>query len=386
MSLNFNHLMDTTAPICRLPTDILLTLVHILVDQQQHQPRQQGLLPLLHTCRVMRDVVEPFIYQDIKVDWKRRSGMLLLRTLVDRPDLAQSVTAFDGYLITDMEDNDDGAMWSPRQHGDKRSYAEVVQFKILLTQAINGMKNLRSLRLRESEHYLEPLSLGGPIQYPGHFHHAHLTSLNIGGRWCHLGWVSTKHLPAQTTAATRILSIIRNQPLLEYLRLPMEFCELVKEPFLPTDIPQLRSLCASADDAGLIVPGRPVTRLQLLHPPTYSFRDTWKDLGRSTKPLRDLTIQFFHPALSLSDQLPGMITHLPQLETLTILGVIIDYYHAIVNDIPLFANLHTLNLHIDYMQGMSLWEDLQSKFDHIRVSVLYAVDCCEECRIMIPTV
>ncbi|KAG9026517.1 hypothetical protein FRB95_008743 [Tulasnella sp. JGI-2019a] len=236
---------------------------------------------------------------------------------------------FKGYLAHGRDRREGDAhrlSWLPGQRRSKKEEGtdtESTRFEALLIQALDGMQNLRRLHLCEAGFYGRSLSLLGPVQSIGHFRRAHLTSLSFDGRFCGCGITLPVQLEAHTILASQIYSIIQNQPLLQHLQLPSWFGELVKEPILPKDVPQLISLCASASDARLIIFGRPVATLKLLDPPVDPFLDAWDHLSCSTVPIRDLT---FRLPSSRSVPVPvqhlqAIVTHLPRLEPLTVMGV-----------------------------------------------------------------
>ncbi|KAG8980758.1 hypothetical protein FRB94_009792 [Tulasnella sp. JGI-2019a] len=349
--------------LCQLPTEVLLVIVASLAGLQSHDPQaavdRPGLLPLLQTCRVMRDVVEAFLYKDIMITWNWGFRIqLLLRTLGDRPDLARRTTTFEGLLApTNYNDLTDSKY---RWVGDRRRK----KFEVLVVRALGNLSNLRELNLRDI--YFGPATppWSAPIKLLGYFHRTPLTSLGVSGPrvWCEAGVTSPGHLRVQTECAAEVFSLIRNQPLLQRLRLPVGFGELLEEKFSPTDIPQLTSLSAAASDARLIVPGRPVTSLDLLTVPSRRFADIWREISRSTAPLVQITLHITSDS-PLALNMQAMAEHLQDLERLSLIGVGNIHYEAIAATLNSLAHLRSFNLYLAYPEDgqpvhVDIWSNL----------------------------
>ncbi|KAG9032625.1 hypothetical protein FS837_002669 [Tulasnella sp. UAMH 9824] len=119
--------------------------------------------------------------------------------------------------------------------------------------------------------------------------------------------------------------VLRAQPTLEHLEIGgtndvQGLADLQK-----TDLPKLKSLTATLEDASLIVPGSPVEHLDL----TFGYvNDSWNDerfksLAESTRPITKLSIRLYYPwkAERTRRTLQLISRHLQEIEHLTLIVV-----------------------------------------------------------------
>ncbi|KAG8851742.1 hypothetical protein FRB96_009107 [Tulasnella sp. 330] len=320
------------ALLCSLPIEVLLMIVASLagLHSRDHDPRaaveRPGLLALLRTCREMRHVVEPFLYKDIVITWNWGWRLQrLLRTLGDRRDLAKRTTTFHGLLCpsnyNDLKDSK--YKWA----GDQRRK----KLEAMLVRALDNMTNLHSFQLRDL--YFGPATppWSAPLSLISQLRRAPLTSLSVDAPrvWCETGVTTPGHLRLQTICTAELFSLIRRQPGLEYLRLPAGFGEMVEGQLLATDVPKLTSLTAGVADARLVVPGRPITSLNLLDLPSRHFSDAWNDMSRSTAPLTEVTLTSSSGSARLASNMEAIGVHIDDIKSLTILGIREEHYEAV---------------------------------------------------------
>ncbi|KAG9033107.1 hypothetical protein FRB95_000525 [Tulasnella sp. JGI-2019a] len=295
----------------------------------------------------MKPVAEFHLYQHIIIIWFRRDRIaLLLVTLRDRPDLARLVLSFEGYLVPREISNQSrqgsgwftpSALW--RQNGRTISGRVVQDFGGLLAKALGNMTNLRSL-------YIYDMWIDMPSRTTQLLRNAaprlSLTYLQIGPPFNDTG--GTPASPA-APIASEILLFLRQQPLLERLTLPGRHESLAGQRLLPSDIPSLRSLDGVASDVMKIVPGRPVTSLNVCETINEPTTELWAKLDASTKPITRVTLHV-NRGDQLDGNLKGMVKHLTHLRSLTLIGVREDVDHEVIlTNVRLFGNLRNLTIY-----------------------------------------
>ncbi|KAG9010056.1 hypothetical protein FRB94_011033 [Tulasnella sp. JGI-2019a] len=159
--------------------------------------------------------------------------------------------------------------------------------------------------------------------------------------------------------ASDLFFFIQNHTLLEHLQLPHGYGNL---PFLPTDIPYLKSLVATTEDARKIVWGRRITSLELQDMPCHSFEEVWSDLRGSTNALRRVSLVASSEPSLLASNLNAMARHLDQLATLSLTGLSHTSYNDVSGCVPSFARLRYLVVHVSYpdiVPEMDAWDNLK---------------------------
>ncbi|KAG8913637.1 hypothetical protein FRC01_004448 [Tulasnella sp. 417] len=127
-----------------------------------------------------------------------------------------------------------------------------------------------------------------------------------------------------TSKSARAVPQLRAQPELEHLEL--SFVPARLRDLRETDIPKLKSLKATLEDAAAIVPGRPVEEFHHISTPGELDLDEYfvRKLSLSSGPITTLVTRLHQP--SDHDSVRGLLQvfacHLPELRhlTLTVLG------------------------------------------------------------------
>ncbi|KAG8994008.1 hypothetical protein FRB94_010206 [Tulasnella sp. JGI-2019a] len=323
-------------PFCRLPTELLLAIagnLHI-GDLQQ----------LLRVCRATKPVAESRMYQHIVIRWFRRDKIVpLLETLHDRQDLARQVISFEGYLFLDPRVLVRARRESRRSIRFMRWLrgAETVEeqifsrFSSVLAGALDNMTNLRNLFVYDLWY---GISLNAHLMRNA-APRMSLTYLQIGPPFDGLNG------PPVASAGRELLFLLREQPLLERLTLPGTHQSLAGQQLLPSDIPSLRCLDGVASDIIKIIPGRPVTSLNVCETADEPATELWGKLNASTQPITRITLHIVRNDL-LDLNLKGMVKNLPLLRNLTLIGVRGDKdYEVILANVRLFGSLRSLTVY-----------------------------------------
>ncbi|KAG9033108.1 hypothetical protein FRB95_000526 [Tulasnella sp. JGI-2019a] len=94
-----------------------------------------------------------------------------------------------------------------------------------------------------------------------------------------------------------------------------------------------------------IVPGRPVTSLNVCEAVDEPTTELWGNLNVSTKPITRITLHI-NRSDRLSRNLKGMVKHLQHLRSLTLIGVREDVDHEVIlTNVCLFGNLRNLTIY-----------------------------------------
>ncbi|KAG9033112.1 hypothetical protein FRB95_000530 [Tulasnella sp. JGI-2019a] len=184
------------------------------------------------------------------------------------------------------------------------------------------------------------------------------------------------YLPGQgeeVSVAHEILLFLQQQPLLRHLTLSPHRQTLAGQRLLSSDIPSLRSLCGVASDIAEIVPGRPVTALNVYETVHEPATELWAKLHMSTAPISEMTLHIFHKD-QLERNLKGMAEHLTQLQSLTLIGIREDEDYAVTSaNVRLFTSLRDLTVGLIYPYGLppfNIWGDLHTSCPKLeRVSI-----------------
>ncbi|KAG8998362.1 hypothetical protein FRB94_006935 [Tulasnella sp. JGI-2019a] len=352
-------------PLCQLPTELLQVIIGNL--------EAGDLQRLLQVCRTVKPVAELCLYQHIVIPASNRCRIAqLLNTLRDRDDLAILVLSFEGYLIPSFR------FPNRPQEGSRTTLSmEALQvenfalmqmisdFQRLLAEVPNRMKNLRKVSMYDLEPRMSALNaklLGFAASQ------LRLTHLEI--RHPHDGLHSEFH-PA---VSREILLFLRQQPLLQHLSLPKHHQSLNRQQLLPSDILSLKSLDGVASDIMKIVPGRPVTSIDVCETVNEPTTELWAGLHTSIQPITRLTL-----CINRSDQLDGnlksMVEHLTQLESLTLIGVRGDEDYRVTSaNVRLFSSLRGLTVDLIYRSGfpkLDVWDGLHASCPNLeRVSII----------------
>ncbi|KAG8984747.1 hypothetical protein FRB94_004508 [Tulasnella sp. JGI-2019a] len=174
--------------------------------------------------------------------------------------------------------------------------------------------------------------------------------------------------------AYEILFFLRQQPELQHLTLSRNHQRLAGQKLLESDIPSLRSICGVASDIAEIVPGRPVTTLNVWETDNELTTELWAKLHTSIAPICTTTLHIFHKD-QLERNLDGMAEHLTQLWSLTLVGVRKDIDYATTSaNVRLFSKLRDLTIIFTYpseLPEFDIWDDLHASCPNLeQVSII----------------
>ncbi|KAG8945887.1 hypothetical protein FRC04_012247 [Tulasnella sp. 424] len=241
-----HHILETTrgnykreSQFAQLPPEVLLLII-------DHLDRAEK-VSLLVTCSYLRRLSEPLLYRNLDPDgnWKSRQRIQLFRTLGERHDLLPHIRSFRGHLIpTSIARPSQPTQEIDLWHWDSRATALLQDewFAIsapLFLQAIN----IRYLDFTDNIDWQE------------------------GGRWERFSRVvsgmklQSLALSSTSQAPLDFTPILRGQPELARLELtcPTAHFDGLQE----ADAPKLKVFKGTWRQAEMIVPGRPVGRLDL---------------------------------------------------------------------------------------------------------------------------
>lgn len=264
--------------ICKLPIEILLTIVEHLI--------QPEILSLLQTCRRMRDCLEPCLYRNITLGWKNKDAIdQLIRTLKSRPNLGYHCTSFGAFLCRLVP--------LPKTQPIVGSWATWTKIpvpwkqkpELALSTFFKTLPNLRSVWFHPY-HVNTAWPVPDGLLQMSFVPNVSLTTFEvgstIGSTWSHLRYEKAFH--------ESIRHVLDHQPLIEKLTLPFLLVPILSSELASTSLRKLETLTCMADEARLLVPGRPVTDLKLHNTPVYAIEETWKAISLSTGPITRMGI------------------------------------------------------------------------------------------------
>lgn len=297
-----------------LPVEVILFIVEYLDERSK--------VRVVQTNHYFRNLVEPILYRHIFLhpDQARRNPFrshLLHDTLLARRDLLLYVLTYHGPLVPNIAAlrTVDGMAWlmkrRPRWYTSqttqptyRRDLSYHDRFEIAKT-IFSGTINIREL------HFTDWASLS----FAKLWESFDTTKANMNIEKLVLnGGASSPHL----------ISILRAQPRLKHLDLSDAGLQL--QELQNTDIPELSALKATISDAAVIIPGRPVKKVELMwayvahqyHPQNPAGEALFRRLALSACDITDFTVWFHR---SWSDEVVGGILrligrHLPRVERL----------------------------------------------------------------------
>ncbi|KAG8961477.1 hypothetical protein FRC05_005933 [Tulasnella sp. 425] len=290
-----------------LPVEVILAIVEYLDERSK--------VRVLQTNHYFRNLVEPILYRHIFLDpdQPRRNSLrshLLHDTLLARRDLLPYVLTYHGPLVSSaatLKRVDRKPRWYKSQTTQptyRRDLRYDDRFEIAKT-IFSGTVNIREL------HFTDWASLS----FAKLWESFDTTKANMNIEKLVLnGGASSPHL----------ISILRAQPRLKHLDLSNSWPQL--QELQNTDIPELSALKATISDAALIIPGRPVKKVELTwgyvahqyHPQNPAGEALFRRLALSACDITDFTVWFHR---SWSDEVVGGILrligrHLPRVERL----------------------------------------------------------------------
>ncbi|KAG8869094.1 hypothetical protein FRB98_002862, partial [Tulasnella sp. 332] len=296
----------------RLPVELNLEILNYLDTKE--------VLSVLRTCRAMRTIAEVCLYTHITIGMhqgRRLSGVV--RTLSTRPDLAQRVVTWNGYLFP--------LLYEP---GPFRKSSSKLLSKLNSPMPLSHMVNLNSLTI----HSFNPLWSVSYRRVRPTLDAICLTTLIITGpsfRW-----------PNPNPGDERELAmILKSQPLLQHLELRSGKWDM-GEWLSPVDLSHLHSLAAREEDARRLIPGRPITSLTLFDIDKVLDESSWQELAASSTSTYDLTFCVTRKDL-ITPFLQSAAKHL-ELESLRVTFLPIEHVAKVYENFPVFSRLRSLTV------------------------------------------
>ncbi|KAG9026515.1 hypothetical protein FRB95_008741 [Tulasnella sp. JGI-2019a] len=340
----------TTSNALPLPVELLLMTIKHLNSRE--------MLSALRTCRGMRSIVETCLYAHISIPFYHPRRMSkLLRTLHDRPDLAQNVITFNGSFYPALLKSRGPRVITPTsliQHWYQQWSVERHERAFSTTSAtsINNMMNVKSLTLHDF-HWL-----GTPSQnlicdaICSTVSLASVTTLILQG---YDFFQHKRHAGSEC----QLSLILRHQPLLERLELRSGNWDL-EQWILPTDVPHLTYLKSGLKEAKVLVPGRPITFLAFRKMSAMPDVDVWQALTASTEPIRTLKVDI--PEVNFFSSFLNIISvHLQDVQNLVLTGPGYDSLPMIIENFPPFRSLRTLHI--------KLWDHVDNRIENISATL-----------------
>lgn len=296
-----------------LPTELVIKTARYLDDKAKYD--------LIRVCRHLHAIVQPLLYENIDtrsflppVQLKRNTH--IFHTLATRPDLAEAVISFsaDIYKGTAFYQSPRGIsrlwnLWTQTSLLSKIERSEAELLKDLVTM-FNSAKNIRSLNLRFiGIDISKTVALYSPMSRA-------IEAMDLRSLTIHPNFWPNDIIPA-----------LRSHPNLKHLAFVGTFPDV--SAILPTDLPHLASLTCSLDQARHLVPGRPVTILNMTssRDPPLGLRDeAFQRLGLSTGPLKEITLWRRWPVEddAFERDVSHVLSYISSLEALCLLSEV-DY-------------------------------------------------------------
>lgn len=278
------------------PVQLPLELVLIISESLSLRDRAR----LLQTCRSFRSVLEGGQYRHLRLatSWRLGGEDPLHRTLSERPDLIPYIISYRGPLVPRVPAKR-FTVNAGKTLGDLPESDPFRRAVFIFTQAVN----LRVLEFTDDCTRWRFL-LGWKLLNPA------ITKLTL----------TQLSLPP-TLNSEDIISLLHSQPALE--RLTLEAALEGFNDLQETDIPNLRSLTATLQDAATIVPGRPVEEFfRVWQPEEPGFDEGLvRKLSLSSVPITKLEASLGGRrarSASIRSTIQVISRHLPEIQDLTL--------------------------------------------------------------------
>ncbi|KAG8893647.1 hypothetical protein FRC01_013460, partial [Tulasnella sp. 417] len=221
------------SPFHQWPSDVIVRLAsHLDITEK---------VRLLATCRHLRELLEPILYQHLTPDtyWKARRRVRLYRTLQERPDLLPYIHSFQGLIIpTSLS-----GPYEPREQVEsreseiqKRIEDDWIDFSApLLAQAIN---------IRDLE-FTDYIGWGSDLDGRWQAFKNIVSNMKLH----RLAYASSSDCPLDFTP------VLHGQP--ELRQLVLSYSQAQFEGLEETAVPKLKVFKGTFYQAAKIVPGRP---------------------------------------------------------------------------------------------------------------------------------
>ncbi|KAG8945889.1 hypothetical protein FRC04_012249, partial [Tulasnella sp. 424] len=321
---NHRILETTESQFAQLPPEVLLLIIDHLNTAEKFS--------LLATCQYLRRLSEPLLYHHLDPDgnWKSRRRIQLLNTLGERHDLLPHIRSFRGYLIPTSirrpsKPNEEVNLWD----STTRALLHDEWF------AISAPLFLQAINIRD-------LDFTGDIDW------------QEGDRWeLFSRAVSNMKLQSLALSSTSkgpldFTPILRGQPELTRLELtcpPAHFDGLQE-----ADVPKLKVFKGIWGQAAMIVPGRPVGRLDL----DCVCRDDcqcieegiFQRLLQSSETIRELEVRVDRTTddITLRRMLQLIVQHLPEIVGFTMIAKGTVRAQDLLDEIPKLSMIRSLRI------------------------------------------
>ncbi|KAG9006827.1 hypothetical protein FRB90_009714 [Tulasnella sp. 427] len=299
----------------QLPNELLLPILGELGTTE--------LASLIQTCRYFRELLEPMVYRHLKFGSTTQSDAAL-RTLAKRPDLVPYVESYNGPLCVTVSEGWFGLGIVHRSFRSRirktKGYKNKIKF---FTQAYN----LRDLRTNDWPAWADELVWSEVVDAVSKIP---LKRLSYRSR----PWDDS------------VCQLLQAQPDLEVLMIDGDEENLKR--LDKAALPKLRYLITSLPVASVLVPGRPVERLQLSINDLDSHTDAvgFQRLSQSSRKIRSLCVWFsdYYGGLRLWWILKAIGKNLPDVEQLTLVHGGVVSAQRILEWFPPLKSLRQLNL------------------------------------------
>ncbi|KAG8926638.1 hypothetical protein FRC01_008586 [Tulasnella sp. 417] len=295
-----------SSKLVQLPEDILLTIAHRLTLADR--------ACLLRTCRYFRELLEAVQYRHLDLSnpplYYRTDR--LHRTLSERPDLIPYIITYRGPITA-------GTLLEPIKQKPQRIRSllgrRTAPQPQLYTVAVSGAESFqRAISIFPNAVNIRELGFVDGTDWASNPNWEPITSAIPNLSLTHFSLLIASE-------SAEVVPQLQAQPELEHLELSWVPARLgdLKE----TDIPKLRFLRATLQDAATIVPGRPVEEFHhVLRPEELGLDEHLvQKLSLSRGPITTLVTRLHHPSDrdSVRNVLQVFACHLPELQNLTLI-------------------------------------------------------------------
>ncbi|KAG8947370.1 hypothetical protein FRC04_010818 [Tulasnella sp. 424] len=308
----------------QIPEDILLVIADHLDDMTKAS--------LIRTCRYFHRLLEVNLYRRITpaFPWRDHRNDLLFRTLEQRQDLLPCIRTYHGHLLQRVLEPTPEPAQKQSLLGGFRKWQSVEPINYVYpTNQTKGFK--RAVFILQKATNIEELYFIDSSTWPWDPFFEPIQKA-----------VSELSLRKLTLLSCKGMTrVLRDQPELEELSVGWNNHGL--EQLEETDVPKLKALTASLQEAALLVPGRPIERLSLV--PGFGPQDFDEPLFDkfllSTMRIIEFSIHLHHPRKDerVRAVIRAIARTLPELKrlTMTVAGRISG--RVILDEIPYLQSI-----------------------------------------------
>ncbi|KAG8892627.1 hypothetical protein FRC00_011813, partial [Tulasnella sp. 408] len=312
----------------QLPEDILLLIMDNL--------RKEWKVNVIKTCRYLRRLLEFTLYIHLSpIDpWDEWKCGLLHRTLVGREDLIPHIRSYRAPILHNRYPNRPPSKQSKILGFRRRTGVDLPSLEVTPIGETEAFQNAVFVLSRATNIVI--LGFTGP--------HDWTSDPNFEPIRAAVSKMTLNRLRLRNYSQP--VPVLRAQPTLEHLEIGgandvQELADLQK-----TDLPKLKSLTTTFEEALLIVPGSPIEHLDL----TFGYvNDSWNDerfksLAESTRPITKLSVRLDYPweAERTRRTLQLISRHLQEIEHLTMIVVGCVSQQVLLDELCSFQSLRSL--------------------------------------------